>query len=106
MQERLARLIRIERLEAGRDIREQGLDAAFEFCAVEDRIDRRRHSPARLVAQHHEERRLQVPACILQRAEYLGAEHVAGDANHEKLAEPRVENELGWHSAVAAAKYG
>ena len=44
---------------------------------------------AAFVAEHDEERRLQVHAGILKRAHDLRRDHVAGDAHDEQLAEAR-----------------
>ena len=66
--------------------------------------ERRLHRAAALVAQHDEQRRVQVHAGVLQRAHDLGRDHVAGHANDEELAEARVEHQLGRHARIAAAE--
>ena len=57
---------------------------------------RRCSSPRRsLVAEHDEERRVQVKRRVLQRAHDLGRDDVARDAHDEQLAETCVEEQLG-----------
>ena len=53
-----------------------------------------------------EKRRAQVRTRVLQRAQDLRSEDVAGDAHDEELAEAGVEDQLGRHPAVAAAENG
>ena len=62
------------------------------------------HGAAAFVTEHDEQRRVQVHRGVLQRAHDFSGDHVAGDADDEQLAEPRVEDQLGRHARVAAAE--
>src|SRR5580704_7674036 len=73
---------------------------------IELALHRRFHRTASLMAQDHEERRVQVGARILHAAHDLGRNDVSGDSNDEQLAEIGVENQFGWYARIAAAKNG
>ena len=80
------------------------LDAAGLRRASEARGDGRLDRTAALVAEHHEQRRAQMQAGVLQRPQDRRPEHVASDADDEQLAETGVENEFGRYPAVAATE--
>src|SRR4029434_917434 len=73
-------------------------------CAVQPRLDRCRYSTAIRVAEHDEERRVQMTARILQTPSDLRREHISRDANDEQLAEAGAEHQLARHSRVAATQ--
>src|SRR5262245_44761858 len=102
----LGREARVDVGQAGHDVRQQELDARPELLALVPRGQRRADRSAALVAEDHEQRRLQVRAGVLQRAGDLLAQHVAGDADDEELAQARVEDPFGRHARVAAAEDG
>jgi hypothetical protein len=64
------------------------------------------HRAASLMAQDHEERRVQVGARILHAAHNLRRNHVSGDSNDEQLAEIGIENQFGWYARIATAENG
>ena len=67
-----------------------------------ERVDGRRDGAAGLVAHHDNQRRVQVADRVLEAPEHVRADDVAGHADHEQVAKPLVEDELGGHSRVAA----
>ena len=88
--------------EPRQDAPQQHRDAGPRLRAPELQGERRLHRAAALVPQHHEERRLQVRAGVLEAPQDLGGHDVARDAHDEEIPEPLVEQELRRNPGVAA----
>jgi hypothetical protein len=58
------------------------------------------------VAEHHEERRAQMAAGVLQTARHFRRHDIPGDADDEQFTESRIENQFRRHSRIAATQDG
>ncbi len=87
----------------GKDALDEQVNPGLVPGAPQPGVQRGFHRPAALVPQHHEDWRLQVGARVLDAAGHFGADDVAGDPDHEQLAQPCIEHELGRHAGIAAA---
>ena len=67
-------------------------------------IDRSHHGAATRVTEHDDEPRMELRRRELHAADLRGRNHVAGHADHEQVAEPLIENDLGRHARVGATQ--
>src|SRR5207302_522123 len=84
------------------DVLEQALNARALLHSAMDGVEGGGHRATSLVAEHDEQRRVQVQRCVLDAADDLGRDDVARYPDDEEFPQARVEDELRRHARVAA----
>ena len=96
--------LRIEIGKAGDDARQEQLNPRTKLLSLVLGRQRRADRPASLMAEYHEQRRLQIRPRVLQAPRNLRREDVAGHADHEQFSQAGIENPLGRHARIAATE--
>ncbi|OKK03557.1 hypothetical protein AMK26_18965 [Streptomyces sp. CB03234] len=80
------------------------VDVGGRFLTRLVRLHRRRHGPARLVPQHHDERYAQLQHPVRDAPENRLVQHLARRADRHQIAQALVEYQLGRDAGVDAAQ--
>ena len=92
----------VETIKGRQDVFEEQVDPAFLLGTLKFGGDSRLHRATSFMPHHDEERSMQVGRGILQGAQNGWSQHIAGNPNHEQLAESGVKYKFGRHPAIAA----
>ena len=94
-----------ERLDRGPHAADDGMEVArLVLRRPPELLERREDGAAARMPQHHDQPRVEALRRELHAADLRGGHDVAGDADHEQVAEPLVEHDLRGHARVRAAE--
>jgi len=68
-------------------------------------LERRVDGAAAGMAEYHDEARAEGRCGELDAADLRGGDDIAGDADHEQIAEPLIEDDLRGHARIRAAQH-